>query len=98
MNLNILIYSWTTKIYWCIFCKDDSEDEVNQSTTSSHAYQEDESGSGSGSSRRHEGNSLDSTANISVLTETGFAEASSFLDRSMVMSRTLLSFLFGTYV
>lgn len=62
---------------------DDSEDEVNQSTTSSHAYQEDESGSGSGSSRRHEGNSLDSTANISVLTETGFAEASSFLDRSM---------------
>ncbi|KAF8092333.1 hypothetical protein N665_0417s0030 [Sinapis alba] len=59
----------------------DSEDEVNQSTTSSHAYQEDESGSDS--SRRHEGNILDSTANISVLTETGFAEASSFHDRSM---------------
>lgn len=77
---------------WCIFSKDDSEDEVNQSTTSSHAYQKDENGPGS--SRRHEGG----TANISVLTEPGFAEASSFHDRSTVMSRTLLSFLFDTYV
>ncbi|KAJ0237306.1 CRM-domain containing factor CFM2 [Hirschfeldia incana] len=67
---------------WRIFSKDDSEDEVNQSTTSSHAYQEDKSGSGS--SRRHEGTSLDSTANISVVTETSFAEASSFHDKSML--------------
>lgn len=98
MNSNILIYSLITKIClrlcWCISSKGDSEDEVNQSTTSSHAYQEDESGSDS--SRRHEGNILDSTANISVLTETGFAEASSFHDRSMVMSRTRLSFPFDT--
>ncbi|XP_056841945.1 CRM-domain containing factor CFM2, chloroplastic-like [Raphanus sativus] len=57
--------------------EDDSEDEVNQSTTSSHAYQKDENGPGS--SRRHEGG----TANISVLTEPGFAEASSFHDRSI---------------
>ncbi|KAG2240689.1 hypothetical protein Bca52824_097110, partial [Brassica carinata] len=61
--------------------EDDSEDEVNQSTTSSHAYKKDETGPGS--SRRHDGDSLDSTANISVLTETGFAEASSFHDRYM---------------
>ncbi|CAH8334453.1 unnamed protein product [Eruca vesicaria subsp. sativa] len=61
--------------------EDDSENEVNQSITSNHAYQEDESGPGS--SRRDEGNALDSTANISALEETGFAKASSFHDRSM---------------
>ncbi|KAG2273379.1 hypothetical protein Bca52824_067934 [Brassica carinata] len=61
--------------------EDDSKDEFNQSTTSSRAYQKDETGPGS--SGRHEGNSLDSTANISVLTETGFPEASSLHDRSM---------------
>ncbi|KFK37597.1 hypothetical protein AALP_AA3G003800 [Arabis alpina] len=61
--------------------EDDSEDEESQYTTSSQAYEEDESGSGS--SQRDEGNSLDSTANIPVLAETSFAEASSFPDRSM---------------
>lgn len=77
---------------WWILSKDDSDDEGNQYTTSIHEYQEDEFGS----TQRHEANSLDSTANISVLAETGFAEASSLDDRSMVMSKVkLLSFLVG---
>ncbi|KAL1211310.1 CRM-domain containing factor CFM2 [Cardamine amara subsp. amara] len=58
-----------------------SSGEVDPYTTNSHEYQEDESGSGS--SQRHEGNSLDSNASISMLAERGSAEASSFHDRSM---------------
>jgi hypothetical protein len=61
--------------------KDDSEGEVDPLTTSSQEYQEDESESAS--SQRHEGNSLDSTANLSVFAETGSANASSFHDRSL---------------
>ncbi|KAG7575593.1 RNA-binding CRM domain [Arabidopsis thaliana x Arabidopsis arenosa] len=61
--------------------EDDSEGEVDPFTTSSHEYQEDESGFGS--SQRHDGNSLDSSANISVLAESSSANASSFHDRSM---------------
>ncbi|XP_023641068.1 CRM-domain containing factor CFM2, chloroplastic isoform X2 [Capsella rubella] len=59
--------------------EDDNEGEVDSFTTSSHEHQEDEPGL----SQRHEGNALDSTANISVLVETGSAKASSFHDRSM---------------
>lgn len=61
--------------------EDDSEGEVDPLTTSSQEYQEDESESAS--SQRHEGNSLDSTANLSVFAETGSANASSFHDRSL---------------
>lgn len=75
--------------------KDDREDGEGHDTTSSQECQEDESGSGS--SQRHEGNSLDATANIAVLAETSFAEASSFHDRSMVMSKTSF-FLIWHYV
>jgi RNA-binding protein YhbY len=73
--------------------EDDSEGEVDPLTTSSQEYQEDESESAS--SQRHEGNSLDSTANLSVFAETGSANASSFHDRSLVMSKNLFSFLVG---
>ncbi|XP_010485497.1 PREDICTED: CRM-domain containing factor CFM2, chloroplastic-like [Camelina sativa] len=61
--------------------EDDSEGEVDTYTTSSHEHQEDESKSCL--SERHEDNSLDSIANISVLAESGSAKASSFHDRSI---------------